>query len=70
MSKTNDMFERKIKNFSTNDIQKAISSALLDLTGEEYDVSINSINFNTDAASVSMDKTDLEVTVLKNNEWI
>jgi hypothetical protein len=56
---------RPLKSVSIESVEAAFASALKSLTGTEYKVKINSVNFNPDQSAWYMDKAQMEIITEK-----
>ena len=70
MTEEKDFIERKIKNFSSTEIQNTIASALSKLFGEKYEAEIKAINYNHSKASLLTDSTEINMVISKKSEWL
>lgn len=64
MSEEDPFFiERKLKKFSTSDIESEISKAISKLSGVDYDVEITKFNFNPKSSNYMSDRYEIKLCV-------
>ena len=67
-SQPEDIFSRPIKNVSLKQIEDAFSTALGELTGRAYKVTIQSLDLNTGPYAFAHDACKLELTLEKPSD--
>ncbi len=60
-----EIYPRHLKNAGSKAIQDAITKALTELTGEEYKVSVDLINFESNISSYEYDETKINITAIR-----
>lgn len=61
----NDLYKRPLKEAGSKAIEDALKKAICDLTGEEYELDIRTIDFGNDSHSLIWDKVSITVTMGK-----
>lgn len=60
---------RALKEAGSKTIQDAITKAICELTGEEYEVDINSIDFDSDSGAWMRDRTKIVLTAKRTTDF-
>jgi hypothetical protein len=67
--KENDsFFERKLKKFSIKEIEGALSKAITELVGNEYEVDIKSIDYEQKNSGAIGDKHEVYLSIQKKQD--
>jgi hypothetical protein len=64
-----DIFRRHLKKAGSRAIEDALTKAICELAGEEYEVDIRSIDFGTDGLSATTDKVTITLTASRPLKW-
>ena len=60
--------ERKLKKFSVEQIEEAISKSISELIGDEYSVKINKINYEKDNMAFANDSHEINLSIQRRSE--